>query len=300
MAVLASLSIAACSGGAGTGTGLPAPPGYNPTPNAAAAQTIQEHTTAGAIYLTKDVDELKFPASTGFGFTIDLGATAPTPVPSGFHAKPTAAPSPSPSASPAPRTTDTPAPKGKRSKPTPDPTPSGPKIDTKVTVFPMDAPAAPTPEATGAVRSFAQRVPVVRTYLLSATTLKLYSLAAVHFKLPKDERPEGRGFTIAVFEQHKHRKYGLVAWEPEATVEGDTVSVSDATEPLTLKKKMGYVFVLYGDDLEPTPVPHNYAPPGQNPFVTPTPAGRPGFPQQYGPPTPYGGQQPYGAPTPRQ
>ena len=296
---IAAVSIAACSGGMGTGTGLPAPPGYNPTPSAAAAAILREHTTAGAIYLEKDVAELKFPASAGFGFSLDLGEPGAQPT-GAAHAKPTASPSPSPSTapSPGPSVSPTAAAKSKaKSKPTPAPTPSGPRIDTKVTVFPQDAPSAPTPEPTGDTQSFAQRVPVVRSYMMSQTELKLSSLSAVHFKLPKDERPEGRGFTIAVFEQHKHRKYGLIAWEPQATLEGDSVTVDEASTPITLKKKMGYVFVLYGDGLEPTPVPRSYSSPGANPFVTPQPSGRPGFGSPFGAPTPYGGQPPYGQPT---
>ncbi len=280
MAGAAALGIAACSGNLGTGSGLPAPPGYAVSPSAVAANVSREHTTAGVITLTKDETTLKFPASTGFGLEIDLGTPGPKATGGAPHAvkglpTPSPSPSPSPSASPA----------GK-GKPTPAPTPSGPKIDTKVTVFPQDAPAAPTPEPTGEVQSFAQRVPIVRGYMMSQTEIKLSSLAAIRFILPKDERPDGRGFSIALFEQHKHRKYGLVGWEPEATIDDGDVSAADATTPVTLKKKMGYVIVLYGDDLEPTPVPRGqYAPPGNNPFVTPQPSGMPGRPY-FGPPTP--------------
>jgi hypothetical protein len=291
LAAVASLAIAACSGGAGTGTGLPAPPGYNPTPSAAAAAIVREHTTGGVIYLTKDLDALKFPASTGFGFALDLGTPAPKSS-AGPTAGPTSTPSPTPSLSPSPSPSSTTSGKGK-AKASPSP-PPGPKIETKVTVFPQDAPEPPTPEPTGNVQSFAERIPVVRGYLNSQTDLKLTSLGAAHFKLPKDERPEGRGFTIALFEEHKHRKYTLIAWEPEATLDGDTVSVEDATKPIALKKKVGYFFMLYGDDLEPTPVPKGYSPQGNNPFATAMPSVRPGYSQPYyGPPTPY-----YGPPTP--
>jgi hypothetical protein len=176
-----------------------------------------------------------------------------------------------------------------------------------VTIFPQDAPPPPSPEPTGEVQSYAQRVAIVRGYLFSASTdVKLASLSAVHFKLPKDERPDGRGYTIVAFEEHKHRKYTVIGWDPEATLEGDTVSVDGATTPLTLKKKVGYFFMLYGDDLEPTPVPRGaYPAQGNNPFATAQPSIRPGYSPPYygpptpyyGPPTPYGGQPPYGQPT---
>src|SRR5208283_4298937 len=87
-------------------------------------------------------------------------------------------PSPKPTASPSP----TPQPRGKRGKPAPNPTPSGPRIDTKVAIFPLDAPAAPTPQPTGDTQSFAQRVPVMRVWMMSQTDIKIVSLAAAHFK----------------------------------------------------------------------------------------------------------------------
>jgi len=128
----------------------------------------------------------------------------------------------------------------------------------------------------------------MRGTMMSSIDLKICSLSCVRFKLPKDERPEGRDYTVAIFEQHKHRKFSLVAWDSDATLEGDTVTVEGATKEITLKKKQGYIFVLYGDDLEPTPVPKGYPgqqQPGQPYYGPPTP--------YYGPPTPY-----YGPPTP--
>ena len=150
---------------------------------------------------------------------------------------------------------------------------------------------APSPEPTGDVQSYAERVPIMRTYLMSQTEIKLASLAAIHFKLPKEERPDGRGFTVAVFESHKHKKFGLIAWQAEATLDGDTVTADESADPITLRKKMGYVFVLYGDDLQPTPVPRGqYPAPGNNPFATAQPTRGPfGYPSQFPltQPTPY-------------
>jgi hypothetical protein len=299
VAVVAALGVAACSGSMGGGSSLPAPQGYNPTPNSAAAAILREHTTAGAIYLAKDLTELDFPSSTGFGFAIDLGTPKPkTALTAGGSASKASSVTPAPSPSPAPSPTASAT--VKKSGATPSPEPSGPKIDTHVTIFPQDAPVAPTPAPTGDVQSFATRVAIMRGTMMSSIDLKICSLSCVRFKLPKDERPEGRDYTVAIFEQHKHRKFSLVAWDSDATLEGDTVTVEGATKEITLKKKQGYIFVLYGDDLEPTPVPKGYPAQGNNPFVTPQPGGRPGYPGQqqpgqpyYGPPTPY-----YGPPTP--
>ena len=102
-----------------------------------------------------------------------------------------------------------------------------------------------------------------------------------------------------IFTAAKRHKEHAVAFDASASLANNVVSSSLVT-PLTLKKGTGYDIVLYGDDLEPTPVPKGYPAQGNNPFVTPQPGGRPGYPGQqqpgqpyYGPPTPY-----YGPPTP--
>jgi hypothetical protein len=287
------IGIAACSGSLGTGTGLPAPPGPAVSAAGQNAGQSRQRTAAGAVYLASDMHELPMPPLAGFGMTVELAT--PTPKASGAatsvkgkaNAAPTAAPptaSPAASASPAAKKKATPSPSG---------TPNGPKIDTKITIFPEDAPAAPTPAATGNVQSYAERPAIIRGYIMSPVDIKLYSLAAIVFKLPADQRPEDRGFSIALFESHKHRKWKVLGWTPDATLDDETVSAADATDPIVLHKKTGYAFVLYGDDLEPTAAPRGtYPPAGSNPFSTPGVA----TPRPFGmPPTPF---SPYGQPQP--
>lgn len=285
LTLAALIGIAACSGNLGTGTGLPAPPAPGVSASVQAANQSRQRTAAGAVYLASDIHEIPF--SPLGGFTLALQLATPSPKPSGpATAAPKARPSGAPpTASPSPSPSPTAAGK-KKASPSASSTPSGPKIDTKITIFPEDAPAAPTPAATGNVQNYAERPAVVRGYMMPAVDIKLYSLAAAVFKLPADQRPEDRGFTIALFESHKHKKWKLLAWTPEATLDDDTVSAADATEPLVLRKKTGYVFVLYGDDLEPTPAPRgSYPPPGNNPFATP---GASATPRPFGaPPTPF-------------
>jgi hypothetical protein len=289
LSLAAMVGIAACSGGV-SGTGLPAPPGPAISASVGAASQSRQRTASGAVYLASDVHEIPLPPLAGFGLTIALAS--PTPKASVSAATNPKAPAGPPTASPSPSPSPSPAAK-KKAAPSASATPAGPKVDTKITIFPEDAPAAPTPAATGNVQSYAERPPVIRGYIMPATDLKLYSLAAASFKLPSDQAPEGREFTIALFESEKHRKWKLLGWTPDATLEDGVVSASDATEPLLLHKKMGYVFVLYGDDLEPTPAPRgSYPPPGSNPFATPGAA----TPRPFGaPPTPF---NPYASPNP--
>jgi hypothetical protein len=153
-------------------------------------------------------------------------------------------------------------------------TPSGPKIDTKTTIYPEDAPAAPTPQPTGNVQSFAHRTALVRGWIMPRTAVTLYSLAAVRFTIPTLEQTKGRGFTIAMFESQKHRKSHLLAWDPAAVLSDTTISAATvANEPITLKKNVGYFFVLYGDDIGPAPAPSGSFAPANNPLLGSPPPG---------------------------
>jgi hypothetical protein len=172
----------------------------------------------------------------------------------------------------------------------PHPAGTGPKIETKLVVYPDYAPDAPTPEPTGNVQTYTKRKAIVRGYISPAIDVALYGLGAARFTIPAGEQTPNRGFTVAIFSASKKHKPQLIASDTSATLESNVVA-SLAT-PLTLKKGTGYDIVLYGDELPstPAPVPSGYPTPGNNPFVTPTPPGYqppPGYPQQG---QPYPGQ----------
>ncbi len=162
--------------------------------------------------------------------------------------------------------------------------PAADKIATKTTVYPDDAPAAPSPKPTGEVQTFAKRTAIVRGYLEPAGDVTLYGLGAVRFTIPQAEQTSGRGFTVAVFAAGKKHHEQLIAFDAAPTLLDNVIASALASEPLVLKKTTGYLIMLYGDELPPTPPPAgSYPTPGTNPFPTQTPeAGQPGSPQQPG------------------
>ena len=175
-----------------------------------------------------------------------------------------------------------------------------PHIDTKTTIYPDDAPPAPTPLPTGEVQTFVHRTPIVRGYVLVSTDVPLYGLGAVHFTLPLTEITPKRGFTIALYESGKHRKSRLMNSDTDPIV-ADGVVYSGQMDPVVLKKGRGYLLMIYGDDEGPAPasVPLGYPSPGNNPFPAPSGYPQPGYTQlpynPYATPTPY---NPYATPTP--
>jgi hypothetical protein len=164
-------------------------------------------------------------------------------------------------------------------------TPTGPKVTTKTTIYPDDAPVAPTPQPTGNVQSYGKRIALARGWVDSAVDLKLYSLAAARFTIPVSEQTKNRGFTIVLFQSEKHRKNKVIAWDGTASLSSNVVSVMNENDPITLKKHVGYFFVLYGDDIGPAPTPQGSYPAANNPALGPPgPSGAPGAP---GGPTPF-------------
>jgi hypothetical protein len=138
------------------------------------------------------------------------------------------------------------------------------------------------------VQTFFHQAPIVRVFFESPIDLTLSSVGAAQFTIPKAEQTPKRGFVVAFFEAGKKNKDTLLAWSASTTLASDVVSATGADEPVALKKNVGYVVVLYGDALPPTPPPAgSYPAPGYNPVPTPAPNG-------YTPP-PYGAP-PYGAP----
>jgi hypothetical protein len=301
--------------GGTTGYQQPAGPGN-------AASTSRERDAEGAVYLTSDMRSLPLPTLDGFALSLSLESPAPATapsvaasatasaslrqkvsrvvtevaqvaLPSEAPASPLApgSPTPSPSPSPSPVASaatpkPSPTPKSGTHTATPNPNASGPKIDTKLVIYPDGAPDAPTPVPSGNVQQFTKRTAIVRGYLSPAIDLPIYGLAAAHFTIPKDEQTAGRGFTIAIFTSvKKHRE--LIASDAEAKLT-DNVVASTLTTPFTLKKGTAYDVMLYGDELAatPAPVPSSYPTPGTNPFVTPMPSGYPGAPNGFQTPYP--------------
>jgi hypothetical protein len=156
-------------------------------------------------------------------------------------------------------------------------TPSGPKVTTKLTIYPDDAPIAPTPAPTGNVQTYGKRIALARGWVDSAVDIKLYSLAAAQFTIPASEQTKNRGFTIALFESEKHRRSRVLAWDASATLAGNVVSVMNENDPITLRRNVGYFFVLYGDDMGPVPTPQGSYPGANNPVLggSPGPNGVP-------------------------
>jgi hypothetical protein len=293
--------------GGTTGYQQPAGPG-------GATSSSRERDAEGAVYLTSGMNTLPLPTLDGFSLSLSLASPSPTAAPSAVAsasasaslrqkvsrvvtevaqvavpseaaasplvvASPTPSPSPSPVASaatPKPSPSPSATPKSGTHTATPNPNASGPKIDTKLVIYPDSAPDAPTPMPSGNVQQFTKRTAIVRGYLSPAIDLPIYGLAAARFTIPKDEQTAGRGYTIAIFTSvKKHRE--LIASDPDAKL-ADNVVASTLTTPFTLKRGTAYDILLYGDQLAPTPapVPSAYPTPGTNPFVTPMPSGYPG------------------------
>lgn len=271
-------------------TPSPTPSGTTPAPSAGPASATTKRRT-------------KLRAATA------LAAVPPTPALSANSASPSAAPSPGPSPSGA--SLGSPAPTGSplaanasplaangsplATKASPLATKAPAKTVTKLVVYPDDAPAAPTPQPSGNIQSYPVRKALVRGYLKPVADLPLYGLGAIKFTIPTAEDTDGRGYTVALFASGKHHRDTLVASDPKATSAAHIVA-SEALDGLVLKKNIGYLVVLYADELAatPAPVPSGYPQPGNNPFYTPGPSTSPP-----GSNLPGAGQTyPYPSPTP--
>jgi hypothetical protein len=141
------------------------------------------------------------------------GAPSPAPVGSG---SPIAVPSPIASGSPVPASSASPKASPKASA-SPHPAGTGPKIETKLVVYPDYAPDAPTPEPTGNVQTYSKRKAIVRGYISPAVDVALYGLGAARFTIPASEQTPNRGFTVAIFSASKKHKPQLIASDTSAT-----------------------------------------------------------------------------------
>jgi hypothetical protein len=324
--------------GGGSGLSIPQAPGYGqpagPQGGGSSSGQSRERVLDGAVYVGPKLSEVPLPVLDGFGVTIALGTPGPaaSPGPTGsagagsaaraeamMHragapaanaARPVPSTSPSPSASSSPSASPaasasatasaaaSPSAAASRA-PSPSASGPGPKITTKTTIYPDDAPGAPTPVPTGEVQTFVKRSAIVRGFVQpEAADVPIYGLGAIRFTVPSNELLPKRGFTIALFQSGKHNHDKLIAYDTDPAVSSGGVA-SALTDPIVLKKGIGYLLLLYGDETAPTPAPvaPGYPSPGNNPFPTPTPtynpANPPGYP--YGTPTPY---NPYATPTP--
>ena len=298
-------ALVACQGNLGGGSGLSIPqaPSYNqPAGPAGAAPQSRQRILEGAApaSLVKAGANAKRPAAMA-----PAPPASPAADPSAFAsgslvAQASAAPS---AAASAPSSAGSASPSGKpTSAPSPGASGPGPKISTKTTIYPDDAPGAPTPIPTGEVQTFYKRIPLVRGYVQPSSDLSLYGLAAVRFTLPTSELTPKRGFTIALFENGKHHHDRLLGFDTDPALSNGVVA-STLTDPVVLKKGVGYLLLIYGDDTGPTPAPvaSGYPGPGNNPFPMPS-CSPPCPPQQqpynpYATPTPYN-PNPYAPPTP--
>jgi len=196
---------------------------------------------------------------------------------------------------------------GHAASPSPSGSPSLPRIDTKLTVYPDDAPPPPTPMPTGEVQTFIKRGAVARGFVQMGTDVSLYGLGAVRFTLPSAELTSKRGFTIAIYASGKHNHNKLLNYDTDPTISGQIVYSSQTEPSIVLKKGSGYLLMIYGDEepAAPSTVAPGYPSPGNNPFPQPSGYAQPGYTQipgypQGAPQTPYPGspQTPYpGYPT---
>jgi hypothetical protein len=269
-------------------------PGTSPTaaasasPSGSPARNVLQHTSR--VVVVAQVTPVASPSPSPSQSPAVVAS--PTGVPSGSPL-PLGSSVPAAVGSAVPKTSPKPTGSGKPGA-SPNPAASGPKIETKLVAYPDYAPDAPTPAPTGNVQTFTKRKALVRGYVSPSVDVALYGLAAARFTIPTEEQTANRGYTIAIFSAAKKHKPQLIASDTSSTLANGVIASSLAT-PLTLKKGMGYDIVLYGDELPatPPPVPPNYATPGSNPFVTPTPPGyqpQPGYTGQPYPGQPYPGQ----------
>jgi hypothetical protein len=182
------------------------------------------------------------------------------------NAKPTASPSPSPVPSPSPsaEVLFSPSPSvseslaataqpGRKKK---HADASSHQVELTFTVYPDSAPGAPT--SAPSMPPILVRHALLQGNLHAQDPITLPSLRSLVFTLAKREQITGRGFTVAVIEERKHRKTAQVAFDINATMDADGVVRSErSSPPLVLEAEHRYAFILYADDPGPgaTPAP---------------------------------------------
>ena len=279
-AVIACLIIlGACQGSLSSGPSIPFTPppgGINPGSEASpqANQTAAPLTTNTVTYAFDAApDGFACPQNGGYGCVLRFNMP-PEKTKSATPAKRATTPqTPAPSASPVSPLEN--ALSNPSAPPSEAPKPSGPTMALTMTAMPNDAPKmvinTKTPVATTAL---------IRILLDPSDDFTLDGAALAQFTLPPTEIPN-RGFAVQIFNEDVRGKKH--SWNPvltiaHSTLDGATLTFRFMPPKLTLPKDHRYLAVLYGDarPATPTPAPTSApTPPGNNPYVTPSP--RPPF-----------------------
>jgi hypothetical protein len=284
--------LAACNGNIGTST----PPMSNAAPRQPpVVQQVNvalppAHPTPAStkLVLASDVTSLDFPNAGGYALSIALngqvstaslsarGVEASSSRHHGKHAngqgaEATATPSAGPSAAPAilgffgtsfggAASTATPASvlTTPPSTPTPVPVPkptAPPLVNLILIPYPKYVPEAPAPAPSAS--SPPLRHALIRAEFESQGPLALSSLDALLFTVPSSELFAGRGFSVLVLEQGKHKRDAVLAADTGATLDASTslIHTTGAFGPIVLQANRRYAAVLYGDDPASTPAP---------------------------------------------
>jgi hypothetical protein len=275
------LFLAACQGNMATPPVTPqgqyAPGGQLGAASAIRGQSVSAAATAT---LEPDTPALDFPPIAGFGLIVQLHSPSPTPTPRSAAAasrlarkkNPHGAPSPAPTptVTPSPEVTASPSPTITAPPPNRKHHGGAPVVPTHqvsltFTVYPEAAPPAPT--APPSTQPVLQRRPLLLGNLHAEDAVTLPSLSALSFTLAKREQLAGRGFTVAIFEERKHRKVAQIAFDKDAVMSAAGVVRSALSSlPIPLEADHRYAFVLYAD--EPAPIAASALP-----AVTPAPTG---------------------------
>jgi hypothetical protein len=264
MALVCMVLPAACQGNMGTTP--PVQPGgqYTPGGQMGALSAMRQSVSANAsVTLAPDTVAVNFPPVAGFGIVLQLHSPSPTPtpIPTAMHMhrkfmrkKPSPSPVATVALSPSPVASASlePAP-GRKRKGSGTAAVSTHLADLVLTVYPDDAPNAPT--APPSMPPILIRHALLRGEVHAQDAFTLPSLNALSFILAKREQLAERAFTVAVIEEHKHKKIEQLAVDMNATMDAGGVVRSALTSPvLRFAANHRYVFVLYAEDLAP-PVP---------------------------------------------
>jgi hypothetical protein len=284
MALVCMVFPAACQGNMGSTP--PVQPGgqYKPGGQMGALSAMRQSVSANAsVTLSPDTVVVNFPPVASFGIVLQLHSPSPTPtpVPTAVHGRKftkrplRASPSPSPVATVAlsPSPVASASLSGRKRKGSGMAAVSTHLADLVLTVYPDDAPNAPT--APPSMPPILIRHALLRGEVHAQDAFTLPSLNAVSFILAKREQLAERVFTVAVIEEHKHKRTEQLAFDMNATMDAGGVVRSTLTSPaLQFAANHRYVFVLYAEDLAPA-VPQKIVPSGLTsiPSSSPTSAG---------------------------
>jgi hypothetical protein len=279
--------LVACQGNMGSTPPVAPAGGYTPSNQSAAAVREQSVNATSTVTLSPNTEQLVFPPVGGFELTIQLHSPSPTPVPSPSIASrrgkkkaatsvptimPTVVPSPSPSPSVQP--VASPSRTGKKKKGFGKASAGSQHfVDLTLTVYPNSAPGAPTAEPSAV--PVLVRNALVRGEVHSQDALTLPSLGVVSFTLAKREQAPGRAFSIAVFEERKHRKNFQIAADVNSSADANgVVRVASSSKAILFEANHRYSIILYAEDLAPVAPP--VAPPRPTGFqngAAPSPGG---------------------------